>query len=143
MKPSHRKDVIIARIIFAIMCLAVVAIISSLIIFLVNHFKVETETNTEATETERDVEQIPVLIPESEVVMDEDIYVKTTSSVNMRADANKNASVITVLAEGTQLQLLSETDGWAEVIYDDKTGYVSTDYIVEIGLDNSEGTETE
>ncbi len=140
MKPSHRKDVIIARIIFAVMCIAVIAVISGLIVFLVNHFNVKTEPETQTTETQQ-VDQLPAVVPGTQVIEQQDIYVKTTSSVNMRADASKEAEVLTVLAKDTQLQLLSETDGWAEVIYDNKTGYVSTDYIVQIGLDDTEGTD--
>lgn len=139
MKPSHRKDVIIARIIFAVMCIAVIAIISGLIVFLVNHFNVKTEPETQTTETQQ-VDQLPAVVPGTQVIEQQDIYVKTTSSVNMRADASKESEVLTVLAKDTQLQLLSETDGWAKVIYDNKTGYVSTDYIVQIGLDDTEGT---
>ena len=140
MKPSHRKDVIIARIIFAVMCIAVIAVISGLIVFLVNHFNVKTEPETQTTETQQ-VDQLPAVVPGTQVIEQQDIYVKTTSSVYMRADASKEAEVLTVLAKDTQLQLLSETDGWAEVIYDYKTGYVSTDYIVQIGLDDTEGTD--
>lgn len=143
MKPSHRKDVIIARIIFAVFCLVVIAIISGLIVFLVNKFSVDTTPNTQTTESQQDIDQLPAVDPSSQFIETEDIYVKTTSSVNMRAEANKEATVLTVLAKDTQLQLISETDGWAEVIYEDKTGYVSTDYIVEIGVDNTESTQVE
>lgn len=143
MKPSHRKDVIIARIIFAVFCLFVIAIISGLIVFLVNKFSVDTTPNTQTTESQQDIDQLPAVDPSSQFIETEDIYVKTTSSVNMRAEANKEATVLTVLAKDTQLQLISETDGWAEVIYEDKTGYVSTDYIVEIGVDNTESTQVE
>lgn len=143
MKPSHRKDVIIARIIFAVFCFVVIAIISGLIVFLVNKFSVDTTPNTQTTESQQDIDQLPAVDPSSQFIETEDIYVKTTSSVNMRAEANKEATVLTVLAKDTQLQLISETDGWAEVIYEDKTGYVSTDYIVEIGVDNTESTQVE
>lgn len=143
MKPSHRKDVIIARIIFAVFCFVVIAMISGLIVFLVNKFSVDTTPNTQTTESQQDIDQLPAVDPSSQFIETEDIYVKTTSSVNMRAEANKEATVLTVLAKDTQLQLISETDGWAEVIYEDKTGYVSTDYIVEIGVDNTESTQVE
>ena len=39
MKPSHRKDVIIARIIFAFMCLALVVIIAAVIMTVSSHRK--------------------------------------------------------------------------------------------------------
>ena len=39
MKPSHRKDVIIARIIFAVMCLALVAIIAAVAVTISSHRK--------------------------------------------------------------------------------------------------------
>ena len=142
MKPSHRKDVIIARIIFVVFCVIVIAIVSGIIVSVVNHFKVNTQPETQATESEQTVDQLPPNVPDTDVVERDDIYVKTTSSVNMRAAASKDSEVLTVLAKDSQLQLLSETDGWAEVIYDNKKGYVSTDYIVEIGIDYNGNTES-
>ena len=43
MKPSHRKDVIIARVIFAFICIALIAIIVSVIILISSHTKKKQE----------------------------------------------------------------------------------------------------
>ena len=59
MKPSHRKDVIIARIIFVVFCVIVIAIVSGIIVSVVNHFKVNTQPETQATESEQTVDQLP------------------------------------------------------------------------------------
>ena len=50
MKPSHRKDVIIARIIFAGICIALIAVIAAIIVVIASHRKPdvkETQTHTE------------------------------------------------------------------------------------------------
>ena len=39
MKPSHRKDVIIARIIFAFICIVLIAIIVSIVILISSNIK--------------------------------------------------------------------------------------------------------
>ena len=49
MKPSHRKDVIIARIIFAGICIALIAVIAAIIVVIASHRKPDVkETQTES-----------------------------------------------------------------------------------------------
>ena len=58
--------------------------------------------------------------------------VKTTSGrLNVRSGAGTSYSIKTTLASGTQVIVLSESNGWAKVLYDGSSvGYVSTDYLV-------------
>ncbi|ULT54389.1 SH3 domain-containing protein [Neobacillus drentensis] len=51
------------------------------------------------------------------------------SSLNMRASASANAAIITKLARGTVVTVLSEDNGWAKVTANGLTGYVSTRYL--------------
>lgn len=56
------------------------------------------------------------------------------SSVNFRSQPSTGASVITTLAENTEVELLEVADGWCKAVYDGKEGYVSADYVTVDGL---------
>lgn len=51
------------------------------------------------------------------------------SALNVRANANINSSVITLVPKGDTLEVLEEYEGWVKVSLGDKTGYVSSDYV--------------
>lgn len=146
MKPSHRKDVIIARIIFAFICVALIAIIVSIVILISSHTKKkqeakETETQTEQeSETEDIYEDIPFVTPDEEAVQQKNL-VKTTSSVNLRTNADKDSEVLIVVPEGIELIVFSEENGWVQVEYAGYSGYVFAEYIQQI--DTSQEAETE
>ncbi|HRM98574.1 MAG TPA: SH3 domain-containing protein, partial [Agathobacter rectalis] len=53
----------------------------------------------------------------------------TTSSVNMREKPDKNANIVTVIAQDVKLEFVSEDNGWTQVIFQGQTGYVSSDYV--------------
>ena len=99
MKPSHRKDVIIARVIFAFICIALIAIIVSVIILISSHTKKkenpkETEIQTERESESEDIyEDIPFVTPDEEVI-DQKVIVKTTSSVNLRTAADNQCIIL-------------------------------------------------
>ncbi|GIN57056.1 beta-N-acetylglucosaminidase [Lederbergia ruris] len=59
------------------------------------------------------------------------VAVDQGSSLNMRAEASTNASIIGKLANGTSVTVLSETNGWAKISANGKTGYVSNQYLNE------------
>ncbi len=145
MKPSHRKDVIIARIIFAFMCLALVVIIAAVIMTVSSHRKAakleaelqqlqeETKQQEEQAEQPNQVDQSTedfgyvVTPPEEEPVME--VYVRATANVNLRTEASTESEVILTIDSGTEMVLVSEENGWALVSYDGQTGYVSADFI--------------
>lgn len=144
MKPSHRKDVIIARIIFAFLCLALLAIIISIVMLISSHIakkqpvKQNTSTQTESESEDTNVyEDIPVITPSTEIV-EQKVLVKTTAAVNLRAEADKDSDQITVVPEGTELVVLSEQAGWAQVEYAGYSGYVFTEYIQQIANPSGE-----
>ncbi len=139
MKPSHRKDVIIARAIFAAMCLAAIAIITTVVILIVNSAKSsEPDVAHLETETEKNNESVYVVEPSTEPTVVEDVYAKTTSNVNMREQPDKTAKKITVLPLGAKVQVISEDNGWTEVIYNDKTGYVSSEFLKIVDADEED-----
>lgn len=139
MKPSHRKDVIIARIIFAFMCLALVVIIAAVIMTVSSHrkaAKLEEELQQLQEETKQQEEQVDqntedsgyvVSPPVEEPVME--VYVRATANVNLRTEASTESEVILTIDSGTEMVLVSEENGWALVSYDGQTGYVSADFI--------------
>lgn len=151
MKPSHRKDVIIARIIFAFICIALLAIIVSIVMLISSHIgkkhqndpSANTQTESESEDTNV-YEDVPIVTPETEVI-EQKILVKTTAAVNLRAEADKDSEPITVVPEGTELIVISELNGWAQVDYAGYSGYVYTEYIQQIASPNdaeSEGEQT-
>ena len=47
----------------------------------------------------------------------------------MREKPDKNANIVTVIAQDVKLEFVSEDNGWAQVIFQGQTGYVSSDYV--------------
>lgn len=137
MKKSHRKDVIIARIIFAAMCIALVAIIIG-VVMLVRAHRSDKTTDTQPQQTQSE-SQIPDLnlddvidVPDTQPADTEDLvitYMRTTDGVNLRSEPNTDCAIITVLEQGTQVRMLGEEDGWVKVSYNDQEGYIRADLL--------------
>ena len=51
------------------------------------------------------------------------------SALNVRAKADINSSVVTLVPKGDTLEVLEEYGDWVKVSLGDKTGYVSSDYV--------------
>lgn len=147
-KKSHRKDVIIARIFFAGFCLVVIAAIAGVVLLVKGHREQRQDTegtqmsqesqahndpmententvDTEDTEVTEDTEQGTEPVEGNPVV-------RTTTGVNLRREPNTSCEVLTVLEEGTELTMLGEENGWANVDYRGRIGYVSMDYLEEV-----------
>lgn len=58
----------------------------------------------------------------------ETVYV-TGDQVNLRLDASTSAEIVTTLKKGTSLQRTAVSDTWSRVVYQEKTGYISTQYV--------------
>ena len=135
MKPSHRKDVIIARIIFAVMCLALVAIIAAVVVTISSHrkqAKLEEELKQlqEAQQQQEQETETPTyVVPQPVEEPVEEVHVRATANVNLRAEASTDAEILTTVEAGAEMVLISEENGWAQVTYNDQTGYVSTDFV--------------
>ena len=116
MKPSHRKDVIIARIIFAAICIFIIAGITAIVVTLASGSRKKADNanddpgsvSVSESEDEADTEIGSIYIPESttENVGESLTYVTTTNSVNMREKPDKNAQIITVIAADVKLEYI-------------------------------------
>ena len=132
MKKSHRKDVIIARIIFAAMCVALVAIIIGLVMLVRAHKSDKATQQMEQTQTQSE-EWVPdVVEPETQTQTSEVVemtYMWTTDGVNLRSEPNTDSAVVTVLGVGTQVRMIGEEDGWVKVSFNDQEGYIRADFL--------------
>ena len=138
MKASHRKDVIIARLIFAAICLFLIALIATIVITVTSkggkkkeQDKVQqnavSESETDSA-GDSDTEIGAIYLPQ-QTTEGTETYVTTTSSVNMREKPDKNANIINVIGPDVKIEFVSEDNGWTQVIFQGQTGYVSSDYV--------------
>ncbi len=141
MKKSHRKDVLIARIIFAAILLALITVIVIVVMLLVPDDKPKKQNTQKESQTETQIQmqEPPVVTPDTEPVVEEvidppveeAISLWTTDRVNFRSEPNTECEVIKVLARGTEVMKQSEENGWVYVEYDGQTGYISGDFVTE------------
>lgn len=131
MKASHRKDVIIARLIFAAICLFLIALIVTIVITVNSKGgkKKEQDKVQQNAVSESETEIGAIYLPQQTTEGTEKTYVTTTSSVNMREKPDKNANIVTVIGQNVKLEFVSEDNGWTQVIFQGQTGYVSSDYV--------------
>lgn len=60
----------------------------------------------------------------------EKVATSTTSCLRVRKEANADATVLDLLAEGDEIEVVKELDEWVEVEFSDGTeGYVSKEYV--------------
>ena len=133
MKKSHRKDVMIARIIFAAMCIALIAIIAGVVMLVRAHRskptpnQVTQQTQSQMQDTTRnDVIDVP---DTQDTQVAEMTYMWTTDGVNLRSEPNTDCDVVTVLEMGTQVRMIGKEDGWVKVSYNDQEGYIRADFL--------------
>ena len=151
-KSKHfRKDVIIARVIFLVLCALVIAGI----VWLISLFTGPTEgpgpnpseshssEYTEDSELESNSDSEPDSEPESEPETNTEpesqlpteeptkLYIKVTSksNLNLRKEPSTTSTVLTSLPNGTKVEIIEELDGWFKVSYKGHTGYVSSKYV--------------
>ena len=134
MKKSHRKDVIIARIIFAAMCVALIAIIIGLVMLVRARKSDKATQQMEQTQTQTQSEKLmpDVVEPETQTQTPEVVemsYMWTTDGVNLRSEPNTDSAVVTVLGVGTQVRMIGEEDGWVKVSFNDQEGYIRADFL--------------
>lgn len=69
----------------------------------------------------------------------------TASSLRMRSEPSTSASTIMSIRRDTQVSVHEQLDGWFKVVYNDKTGYVSADYVAYTPnpVDTTESSEDE
>lgn len=57
---------------------------------------------------------------------------QTTENLNMRSGAGTGFAVILTIPKEKSVELISESNGWAKVTYEGKTGFVSKTYLSEV-----------
>ena len=71
------------------------------------------------------------------------VHVDPGSRLNLRKEPSLNAPIVAMLPRGTKVEVLSESNGWAKVKVNGKTGYVSAQYLKSNSGNNSGGGSTE
>lgn len=147
MKKSHKREIFMARVIFAIFLVVVALIVALAVLLVSSHLKKDkpqkenpktseqtSDNNTEPnTAFEPGEDGITPDTTEPETDVPEQTNSRwTTTSVNFRTEANTSCDVIATLAEGTEVEWQSEENGWAAVTYDGKSGYISTEYLTDV-----------
>lgn len=131
-KSKHfRKDVIMARIIFAVLCILICVLIWMGIKALIgsNNEKEPPETETQ-TETETFyIPPVEETESQTEGIVETIRYAKTTAQVRMRKEPNTTCEVILSVPANTKTDLIEEADGWYKVSYNGREGYIRADYI--------------
>lgn len=62
--------------------------------------------------------------------VEETKYVTATTTVNVRSSDSENADRLGKVSGGTKLELVeAKVNGWSEVIYEGKTGYIKSEYL--------------
>ena len=69
------------------------------------------------------------IVEEPSVIVSDGEYVKATTNVNIRSEANTNSNRLCVLGLGASAKVIGEENGFYKVEYLDYVGYVSKDFV--------------
>lgn len=148
-KSKHfRKDVIMARIIAAVILLVLIGLIVFGVSLLRkssgNDKNSQNSQNTQNMENEvhentEGNQQLPSSeIEDSEVsdseetedtgTVEEKVFIETTAKLRLRKEPNTNCETLDRISSGTRLEVLETLDGWYKVSYNGQEGYVSATY---------------
>lgn len=138
MKNNHKKEILLARIVFAAVLVIIAAVIALLIALISSRMRDDTAKNevTQATETQKETETEIVAEPTEKVTESEVVEVTnpprwTTDKVNFRKKPSTSAKIISTLDKETQVEWLAESEGWANISYNGKTGYIKAEYLTD------------
>lgn len=71
-------------------------------------------------------------------------YYYTTNRVNLRKESNVNSDIIITLEKRTKvLKMPSSDNGWTQIMYEDKIGWINSKYLRDTELPVIEFTDTE
>lgn len=147
MSKKHKRDVLIARIVFVIFIIIVGALIYKLAAWGISKLGPKQEESQIVEESQTESEMPPFFVidpnaPETEIVTEietetqevaseepEEVLAKTNARVRMRKEPNTTCDVIVVLDQGTEVTILSEEGEWSQIKQGDNTGYVKTEYL--------------
>lgn len=150
MKSKHyRKDVILARIIFGIFCIAVIALLTMGGMKLKEKLDAtDNDKNSQNSQSQNSQMQSENESPsqsESESVSESEsqsesesesesepvivYYAKTTVRLKLREEANTSSDVLTVVPEGEKALIIEELEDWYKVSYEGREGYLFAEYV--------------
>ncbi|BDS16387.1 SH3 domain-containing protein [Clostridium perfringens] len=89
--------------------------------------------NPEDEETNGDIE-----IEKPSVSLNKQGVVKVNSALNMRSGPGSNYGVIGTLCNNDEVEIIKEVDGWYEIKFNGKSGYVSSQYIKVVDNESNE-----
>ncbi|ELC8387859.1 SH3 domain-containing protein [Clostridium perfringens] len=89
--------------------------------------------NLEDEETNGDIE-----IEKPSVSVNKKGIVKVNSALNMRSGPGSNYGVIGTLRNNDEVEIIKEVDGWYEIKFNGKSGYVSSQYIKVVDNESNE-----
>lgn len=138
-KSKHfRKDVIIARVIFAVGCILIITLlwlgISALLKPQGNYSNPDENTqqdeqqdsqNMGNLEDETDTGAGSEGDSEPEVTLS---YVVTSAEVRLRQEPNTDSEILARITVNTDLLLLEELEGWYKVEFQGQIGYISAEF---------------
>lgn len=135
-KSKHfRKDVIIARIIFAALCILIGVLIGTGISALTKNKGDNPDTQTPNTQmqTENDTQITPNTemessIDDTEATPEIVYYAVPETEIRLREEPNTDCVTLAKIPAGTKLPLVEELEGWYKVTYEGMEGYISADY---------------
>lgn len=148
MKKSHRKDVIIARIIFA----AILLVLAGMIVLLCMLFAGGNKNNTQISQknhsqaqTETESQYVPATVdPETqtqETQVEEKKYVEAIANVNLRESSDAGSTKLAVVNTGDRMLVLGEENGFVRVDYNGTIGFVYKDYVKDVEPESTETTQ--
>lgn len=70
-------------------------------------------------------------------------YQYTTDRVNLRKEASTNSDKLITLDKRTKVQMITSSDNWMKVKYEDKIGYIKSEYLRDTELPSLELTDEE
>ena len=87
-------------------------------------------------------EEKPVEPEKPSVSVNKQGIVKVNSALNMRSGPGSNYGVIGTLRNNDKVEIIKEVDGWYEIRFNGKVGYVSKSYITIVNEEANNGTES-
>lgn len=138
-KSKHfRKDVIIARVIFATGCILIITLLCLGISALLKPQGNYTNPNGESQQNEEQYAQDSEGLGEEsdtgteneETSEPEDTisYVVTNAEVRLRQEPNTDSEILARIAMNTDLVLLEELEDWYKVEFQGQVGYISAEF---------------
>lgn len=155
MKKNHKREILLARMIFAGFLVLIAMAIALAVMLISSHMgrdvtkepktSEKASTVTEKT-TETDVVQVPKETETQKATEEQTEAVVlrwTTSNVNFRKKASTEGDVIETLDKGVEVEWLEESDGWVQIRYDGKEGYVRADYLTDENPNGGTGEDSD